>query len=112
MDAQVPRSDQPKSAGSTYTLSAFSMMAKSMEMFTHRTNAPEMNFASRSVLYTSAPSLNTSFISVWYLSKAWMMDRADQMKMPAFQRKSPLCRNVLASSRLGFLVKVFRSEEH
>src|SRR5690606_36032168 len=47
MEAQVPRSDQPKSPGNTNTLSAFSMTAKSMEILTHRTNAPEMNFISR-----------------------------------------------------------------
>src|SRR3546814_52155 len=114
MEPQVPKSDHPKSPGSTNTLSAFSIMAKSIEILTQRTNAPEMNLASPFELYTSAPSLNTSFISVWYFWNAFITALADQMKMPAFQRKSPLCRNVVASSRFGFSVNVFtfRSEEH
>src|SRR5690606_29996068 len=81
--------------------------AKSIEILTHRTKAPEMNFASLSELYTSAPSLKTSFISVWYFWNAPIIASADQINIPAFQRKSPLCRNVVASSRFGFSVNVF-----
>ena len=36
-----------------------------------------------------------------------LIDFADQMKIPAFHRKSPLCIKDCASSRLGFSVNVF-----
>ena len=51
--------------------------------------------------------LKRAWCSGRYFSKASMIERTFQMKMPEFQKNSPHWTKVWASSRLGFSVKHF-----
>ena len=62
------------------------------------------------VFSASVPSafitpLNMAWCSGRYFRKASTMVCTFQMKMPEFQKNSPVCRKVCASSRFGFSVK-------
>src|SRR5690606_24079916 len=104
---QVPRSDQPKYDGITYTFFAFSMIPISMEIFVHCAYTELIICDSEGVLYAFLALRNTSLSSGKYFSNACKIVFTFHTKMPEFHKKSPLLRKVCASSRGGFSVNVF-----
>ena len=64
-----------------------------------------MAASSRSVPRSSMMAEKRAWCSGRWRQKASIMLLTFQMKMPAFQKNSPHCTNVCASSRLGFSVK-------
>src|SRR5699024_4498780 len=84
-DPQVPKSDQPKSPNDTYTLSAFSMMPKSMETLGQAGKFSSMNCFSWTVPYTSLPGASLEVSSGSRASFALMMVFTFHMNRPEFQ---------------------------
>ncbi len=76
-------------------------------MARHSENTISTMFRSASVPSARISPLNSAWCSGRYFSNAATMFFTFQTKMPEFQKNSPHCRNVCASSRSGFSVKHF-----
>ena len=76
-------------------------------MARHSEKAISTTLRSVSVPTACITPLKSAWCSGRYFSKASMIERTFQMKMPEFQKNSPDWRNTWASSRFGFSVKHF-----
>ena len=103
----MPTSLHPKSVQRTYTLVAFSIIPTSIEILGQAANCfcttcslpgrPKLSEQASKRIETSGK----------YCLIASIIDPAFQMKIPVFQKNSPLSTKTWASSRLGFSVNVF-----